>query len=222
MKEEEVYEHIRHIKEIVVDNGQSALIPKSVLHQLILFSACLSLLNFGITPEVFALEALGIGYKIMLTVFIAFVTCYVFYRYILNQVLHENTRVGRPYSKNQRFIGEIYLLITTLGVLMSSTVLIFGTFSTIYFYWTVLIGIMYFILGHFTLNIIKVFGRLLTYIGLLLILAAAFYCSANGLHYAVHVLETEKLVMDMGRIAATVLCGIGQLILWGYLKKYDV
>ena len=222
MKHDEIQEHIRQIKEAVVDHGTVSLVPRSILHTMILFSAYLSLFNFGITPELFVFKELGFGFKIAITVTALTVTCYIFYLFVLKSILKENSRLERPYGKNQRFVGEVYLLVTTFGIVMSGTVFIFGAFATLYFYWMVLIGLALFVWGHFTHKAIKIYGRFLLFVGLASIVATACYFASMGIDFAHPSLESEKFVSDIGRVVALIFCGFGQLGLWGYLKKYDV
>ncbi|MGD9655494.1 MAG: hypothetical protein AB7U44_09880 [Sulfuricurvum sp.] len=222
MAHDEIQERIRQIKEAVVDNGGATLIPRSILHTTILFSAFLSLFNFGVTPELLMLHGLGLGAKIAISVAVLAVTCYVFYLFVLRSIVRENSRLERPYGKNQRFVGEMYVLVTMVGIVMSSTVFIFGAFATLYFYWMALIGLALFVLGHFTHKAIKVYGRFLLFLGLAAIAASACYFAAHGIDYVHRALESEKFVSDIGRIIAVLFCGFGQLALWGYLKKYDV
>lgn len=222
MGHDEIEERIRQIKEAVVDNSSSALVPKSILHMTILFSALLSLLNFGVTPELLMYDKLGLGFKIAIMVSVLIITSYMFYVYVLKNIVRENSRVERPFGKNQRFVGEMYALVTTLGIIMSGTVLIFGAFATVYFYWMVFIGLALFVLGHFTHKAIKTYGRFLIVIGFISIVASACYFVSNGIDYAHHALESELFVSDLGRIIGVMFSGFGQLALWGYLKKYDV
>lgn len=222
MAHDEIQEHIRQIKEAVVDNSSSTLIPRSILHTTILFSAFLSLFNFGVTPELLMLKEVSLGYIIAMSVVVLVVTCYVFYRFISRSIVRENSRLERPYGKNQRFVGEVYILVTMVGIVMSSTVFIFGAFATLYFYWMTLIGLALFVLGHFTHKAIKAYGRFLLIISLAAIAASACYFAVNGIDYAHRALESEKFVSDVGRIIAVLFSGFGQLALWRYLKKYDV
>ncbi|MFZ3052208.1 MAG: hypothetical protein WA099_02285 [Sulfuricurvum sp.] len=222
MEHDEIQERIRQIKEAVVDNSSLALVPKSILHTTILFSAFLSLLNFGVTPELMMFDKLDLGFKIAIMVSVLVVSCYMFYVYVLKNIVHENSRVERPFGKNQRFVGEMYALVTTLGIIMSGTVLIFGAFATVYFYWMVFIGLALFVLGHFTHKAIKTYGRFLIFVGLVSIVASACYFVSNGIDYTHRAFESEKFVSDLGRIVGVMFSGFGQLVLWGYLKKYDV
>lgn len=222
MQHNEIQERIRQIKEAVVDNSGSALVPKSILHMTILFSAFLSLLNFGVIPELFMLKKLELGFVIAIMISVLVGTCYAFYVFVLKNIVRENSRLNRPYGKNQRFIGEIYLLVTMVGIVMSGTVFIFGAFATLYFYWMTFIGLALFVLGHFTHSAIKTYGRFLLIVGLAAIVASACYFAATGIDYAHRVLESEKFVSDIGRIIAVIFSGFGQLALWEYLKKHDV
>ncbi|MFA6196582.1 MAG: hypothetical protein WC656_08040 [Sulfurimonas sp.] len=222
MQHDEIQERIRQIKEAVVDNSSSALVPKPILHTTILFSAFLSLLNFGVTPELFMLKKLELGFAIAIMISVLVGTSYAFYIFVLKNIVRENSRLNRPYGKNQRFVGEIYLLVTMVGIVMSGTVFIFGTFATVYLYWMTLIGIALFVLGHFTHKAIKTYGRFLLFIGLTSIVIVASYFGVNGIDYTHRTLESEKFVSDIGRIIAVIFSGFGQLVLWRYLKKYDV
>jgi hypothetical protein len=222
MEHDEIQERIRQIKEAVVDNSGATLIPRSILHTTILFSAFLSLFNFGVTPELLMLKEVSLGSIIAMMLTALVVSCYVFYHFVLRSIVRENSRLERPYGKNQRFVGEVYVLVTMVGIVMSSTVFIFGAFATLYFYWMALIGLALFVLGHFTHKAIKVYGRFLLFIGLAAIVASACYFAVNDIDFAHRVLESEKFVSDIGRIIAVLFSGFGQLALWGYLKKYDV
>ena len=110
MKDDEIYDHVRQIKEAVIDNGSLTLVPKPILHTTILFSAFLSLLNFGVLPILFMFKELELGIKIAITVAVLVVTSYLFYVYVLKSILRENSRVDRPHGKNQKFIAEVWSL----------------------------------------------------------------------------------------------------------------
>lgn len=222
MEHDEIQERIRQIKEAVVDNSGSTLVPRSILHTTILFSAFLSLCNFGVTPEFLLLKDVSLESKMAMIIAVSVATSYIFYFFILKHIVRENSRLERPYGKNQRFIGEVYVLVTLVGIVMSSTVFIFGAFATLYFYWMALIGLALFVLGHFTHKAIKMYGRFLLFVGLAAVVTSACYFAINGIDYAHHTLESEKFVSDIGRIIAVLFSGFGQLGLWGYLKKYDV
>lgn len=217
MNSEIAYEHIRKIKETVTDSANLMLAPRYLIERLVLFSSFCSFLNFGITPEIFEIKELYIGYKIGFAALVMVVSTLIFYIYFLKKLLEENDKTGRVYSKNQRFVGEIYALVTSIGIIMSSTVLLFGGYATIYFYWISFVGLILYVFGHFTLKQVKYFGLFMAISGLSLILICTIYILSNQI-----MPEIQKSIYDFGQISAIVICGIGQFCLWLYLKFANV
>lgn len=222
MGREEAYEHIRLIKETVVDSGGSMLVPKHILHKTLFCSALMSLLNFGITPEIFLLEGVSIGYRLFFAASVMGFSTFLFYFYVLRILQKENDRLSRPYTKNQRFIGQTYTLITAVGTVMSLTVMTLGGYVTIFFYWLCFVGIALFVLGHFTTKPIKLYGLFLTLSGIAMIASCAAIFGSQSTGLGTLLPETERMIFDFGRYSAVLLSGFGQLGLWGYLRVKNV
>ena len=218
MKEQEILQHIMDMKGVIVDNhGKLPLAPRTIL-----FSALMSLLLFGIIPKIFMLQELTLFSKTLYSGFIMSFVMVIFYFYNRKIIQKENDKLDRPFSKNQSFIGQIYGIIVCVGIVMSLTVTILGGYSMIFFYWLIFIGISSFVSGHFTLKVVKMYGLFLIISGIFFIIASAFYVSSYSLGAGILPLDLSLDIYFFGQYVALLLAGIGQLILWFYIKYYNV
>jgi hypothetical protein len=218
MKEQEVLQQIMNIKGVIVDNhGKLPLAPRTIL-----FSALMSLLLFGLIPKIFMLQELTLLSKTLYSGIIMSFVMTVFYIYNRKIIQKENDKLDRPYSKNQSFIGQMYGIIVSIGMVMSLTVTIFGGYSMIFFYWLTFIGISLFVLGHFTLKVVKMYGLFLIVSGLFLIITCAIYSFSYSLSIGVLPLDLSLDIYFFGQYSSLLLSGVGQLILWFYIKYYNV
>lgn len=218
MRQNDAYEHIRQIKEIVVDNGSLTLVPRAILLKTIFFSSIMSILNFGITPVIFSFEAMELWKKLLLTAIVTIGSTAIFYFYILRILQNENDRLQRPYTKNQRFIGEIFTAVTAVGTTMSLTVTTLGGYTTVFFYWIAFVGLALFALGHYTQKAIKLYGGFMIFAGVFLTLFCAVYFAPQGIGLGKLSYEAEIAVYRIGQISGFLISGIGQLGLWAYLR----
>lgn len=218
MKEQEVLQHIMDMKGVIVDNqGKLPLAPRTIL-----FSALMSLLLFGIIPKIFMYAEFTFGEKTFYSGFIMTAVMGIFYLYNRKIIQNENDKLDRPFSRNQAFIGQIYGILVSVGIVMSLTVTLFGGYSMIFFYWLIFIGISLFVSGHFTLNIVKLYGLFLIVVSLVLIVVCAFYSSSYSFGAGILPLDLSLDIYFFGQYIALLLSGIGQLILWFYIKFYRV
>ena len=218
MKEQEVLQHIMDIKGVIVDNhAKLPLAPRTIL-----FSALMSLLLFGIIPKIFMLQALILFTKTLYSGLIMSFVMIIFYFYNRKITQNENDKLDRPFSRNQSFIGQIYGIVVCVGIIMSLTVTILGGYSMIFFYWLIFIGISSFVSGHFTLKVVKMYGLFLIISGLFFIIACAFYVAPYSLGAGILPLDLSLDIYFFGQYTALLLAGIGQLILWFYIKYYNV
>jgi hypothetical protein len=218
MKEQEVLQHIMDIKGVIVDNhAKLPLAPRTIL-----FSALMSLLLFGIIPKIFMYAEFTFSEKTFYSGFIMSAVMTTFYLYNRKIIQNENDKLDRPFSKNQAFVGQIYGILASVGIVMSLTVTIFGGYSVVFFYWLIFIGISLFVLGHFTLNMVKLYGLFLIVAGLILIVGYAFYSSSYSSGAGILPLDLSLDIYYFGQYTALLLAGIGQLILWFYIKLYRV
>ena len=218
MKEQEVLQHIMDMKGVIVDNhGKLPLAPRTIL-----FSALMSLLLFGIIPKIFMIQELTLFSKTLYSGLIMSFVMAIFYLYNRKIMQKENDKLDRPFSKNQSFIGQIYGIVVGVGIVMSLTVTILGGYSMIFFYWLVFIGISSFVSGHFTLKVVKIYGLFLIISGLFFIIASAFYVAPYSLGAGILPLDLSLDIYFFGQYVALLFAGIGQLILWFYIKYYNV
>lgn len=218
MKEQEILQHIMDIKGIVIDNH--AKLP--FVPQTILFSALMSLFLFGVIPKIFLLQDLSLFSKTLYSGLIMSFIMSVFYFYNKKVIKIENDKLDRPFSRNQSFIGQIYGILVGIGIVMSLTVTIFGGYSMIFFYWLIFIGMSLFVLGHFTLKVVKLYGLFLIILGLTLIIASSFYVAPYSLGAGLLPLDLSLNIYFFGQFTALLFSGIGQLILWYYIKYKNV
>lgn len=218
MKEQDVFRHIMDMKGVIVDNhGKLPLAPRTIL-----FSALMSLLLFGIIPKIFMLQELTLFSKTLYSGLIMSFVMVIFYFYNRKIIQKENDKLDRPFSKNQSFIGQIYGIVVCVGIVMSLTVTILGGYSMIFFYWLIFIGISSFVSGHFTLKVVKIYGLFLIISGLFFIIATAFYVAPYSLGAGILPLDLSLDIYFFGQYVALLLAGVGQLILWFYIKFYRV
>ena len=218
MKEQEVLQHIMDMKGVIVDNhGKLPLAPRTIL-----FSALMSLLLFGLIPKIFMLQELTLFSKTLYSGLIMSFVMTIFYLYNRKIIQKENDKLDRPFSKNQSFIGQIYGILVSIGIVMSLTVTIFGGYSMIFFYWLIFIGISHFVSGHFTLKVVKMYGLFLIVLGLIFIIACAFYSFSYSLGTGILPLDLSLDIYFFGQYAALLLAGMGQLLLWFYIKYCNV
>lgn len=211
----EAKNRLDEIKRVLVDSDKTIPAPREMFYTIGLASIFLDV----VVDKIFACR--DSDFTTQLTVALATLIAVFLLTVFASKkfVIKENEKLDRVFSKNQRFIFEVYGITLLIGIALTMGVVTTGGWAFIYFYWMALMGAAAYVFGFFTKKLISRFGILLILSAIVQIIASVVYINMNGSNSCNMTVQGLKYHMDVYTISqysSIVLSGFGHIVV-GYL-----
>lgn len=212
----EAKNRLDEIKRVLVDSDKTIPTPQGMFYAIGIATIFLDIAM----DKIFAYQdpdfTKKLSFAIIMLICVFFLTVFTSKKFVIK----ENEKLDRVFSKNQRFIFQIYCITIALGIAMTIGVATTGGWALIYFYWMAIMGMAAYVFGFFTKKIISKYGLFLIFAAIAQIIAVTVYNismnDSNGYSITAQTLKYHMDIYALSQYSSIILVGLGHIVV-GYI-----